>query len=250
MNNIFEESLKTLEGKTAVITGGTSGIGLSTALNLASLGCKTLVFSRDKDKVSAALKRVGNPKNIIGASADVTKYDEVKDVFDQAERELGRIDILINNAAIPAGNVVDSEYPDWQNAINTMLIGYMSCAREAALRMRTQGKGHIVNVGSLSAEVFDHNSDIYVAAKSGVRGFTFSLRKKLTKDNIKVSLVEPGLVATNLHTLTQEEKEKLETSGNILQPNDIARSIIFILTQSWYSDITMLQIRPHGQSTL
>ena len=191
-----------LAGKAVVITGGTTGIGRATAALLAAQGAKVLIFGRDAQALQDALADLeGQAQNggaVYGLTADQSKMEDVHRVFQEADQRLGGVDILINNAALAAQSILGSEYEEWQNVVQTNVLGYMACCREAIDRMKARGSGHIVNIGSLSAKVREEDSDIYVATKSAIEGFSESLRKKVNEQGIKVSLIEPGLVGTDM----------------------------------------------------
>jgi len=108
------------------------------------------------------------------------------------------VDILVNNAVQAAGSILDSDYSKWAYVVQTNVLGYMACCREAVDRMKARGGGHIVNVGSLSAKVRESGSDIYVATKAAIEGFSEALRKQVNEQGIKVTLIEPGLGGTDM----------------------------------------------------
>lgn len=238
---------ESLKEKRIVLTGGTTGIGRTTALLLASEGARVLIFGRHQQELDDALTEIGKVGEVHGLIADTAKYDDVILVFAEADEKLGGVDILINNAGLPAGSIIETTFSEAHYAIETMLTGYLACATEAYKRMKQQGKGQIVNIGSMSAEVLDPESDIYVAAKSGVRGFTISLRKKVNGENIKVALIEPGLVGTSLHEMPPEKQRQEEKNNKMLLTEDVANTVLWILTQPWRSDVILVQVKPIGQ---
>lgn len=243
-----------MAGKAIVVSGGTTGIGRATAALLASQGAKVLIFGREEQALQDALAdlqgQVQNGGAVHGMTADQSKPEDVRRVFQEADQKLGGVDILINNAALAAQSIVETDYAEWQSVIQTNILGYMACCREAIDRMKAKGGGHIVNVGSLSAKVREEDSDIYVATKAAIEGFSESLRKKVNKDGIKVSLIEPGLVGTDMtaENTPPDQQPEAEEKGEMLTSEDLALSVLYVLTQSPRCDVILVQIRPHGQS--
>jgi NAD(P)-dependent dehydrogenase (short-subunit alcohol dehydrogenase family) len=237
-----------LSDKRALITGGTTGIGRATALLLATRGAHVLVFGRHEPELNDAmadLRQVSS--NVHGLIADAARIDDVRRVFKEVDARLGHLDILINNAALGAEGLSDMKHEDWEYVVQANLIGYMSCAQEAIQRMKARKQGHIIHVGSMSADVREKDSSVYVATKSGVQGFTEALRKEVNELGIKVSLVEPGSVGTDMQEESPEEQREKEERGEMLMAEDIARCIEYCLTQPKRCDVVVVQIRPHKQ---
>src|SRR5437762_8631622 len=231
-----------LEGKAAVITGGTTGIGRATARLLAAQGAKVLIFGRHQKELDQALDEIRTAgrgvTDIHGLTADQSKPQDVQRVFEEADRRLGGVDILVNNAAISGGGGLTEKSPeDMRYILETNLFGYMACAREAITRMKRRGGGHLVNIGSMSADLREPEGEIYVGTKAGIHAFSESLRKTANKDNIRVTLIEPGAVATPMQEKSpEEEREKIEKMEMIL-PDDIARCVLYCLTQPQRVDV-------------
>jgi NADP-dependent 3-hydroxy acid dehydrogenase YdfG len=235
-----------LSGKSIVITGGTTGIGRATAKLLAHRGASVLVFGRHERELNETLseiRKAGGGK-ISGLTADVSRPGDVRRVFEQADRDLGGVDVLINNAAVSGTSVLDGNSEDWRYAIETNLLGYIVCAREAIDRMRKRKAGHIVNVGSMSADQREPENDVYAATKAGIQALSESLRKSLNKENIRITLIEPGAVATPMQDKSpQEERQRIEQK-KMLTADDIARCVAFCLEQPERMDVVAVQVRP------
>ncbi|MBZ4033397.1 SDR family oxidoreductase [Flavobacterium sp. 17A] len=236
--------------KRIVITGGTTGIGKAIADVLVSLGGRVLIFGRDEHDFYQAMddiKTKSTKGEIFGATADITKKEDVQRIWQQVDSVLGGIDILINNAALPAGGLIEGEYDDWKYILETNILGYIAFAKEAVNRMKEKKSGHIVNIGSMSAEVKEKTGVIYVATKTAIRGFSTALRKEINPLGIKVSHVEPGAVMSDIRPSSKEEqKEKIEKM-EMLEAEDIAMSVLFCLAQPKRCDIVSMQVRPHLQ---
>lgn len=237
-----------LDNKNILITGGTTGIGRATALLLAKQGAKVFIFGRNKDHLNDALNDLHQfSKDAFGISADQVKLTDVEKVFTEFDKKFGKLDILINNAAIGNGDILKSNKEKASYMILDNLMGYIACTYEALNRMLKQKYGQIINVGSLSAESKDPGSEIYVATKSAIRGFTASLRKEVNKQGIRVSLVEPGLVGTDLNPISPKMQRQMQKEKTMLKAEDIAQTIVYILTRPSRMDIIKLQVRPHKQ---
>jgi NADP-dependent 3-hydroxy acid dehydrogenase YdfG len=240
-------SVDNIRGKGILVTGGTTGIGRAIALLLASAGARVLTFGRHQqelDDAMADLREVS--QEVHGLIADVTASEDIRRVFAEADRTLGRLDVLINNAALGAESIVDGSYNDWEYVVRTNLLGYMACAHEAIARMKKQGAGHILNIGSMSADVREKGSSIYVATKSGIQGFTEALRKEVNAQGIKVTLIEPGAVGSDMQP-RKEEHAKRAREMTMLKAEDIAASVLFCLTRPPRCDVVSMSVRPHLQ---
>lgn len=244
MNNNQTE----IKGKNVLITGGTTGIGRATAKLLIGMGTNVMVFGKNKQHLDDALRELqGIGNNFFGMIADVANKEEVDAVFREFDNTFGNIDILINNAAMPARSIVKTEYLEWKYVVEVNILGYLYCSNEAIKRMKKNGSGHIINIGSLSAKGREADADVYVATKSAIEGFSESLRKQVNRYGIKVSLIEPGSVATNMVKESKAEQVKLQNEFIMLKPEDIAEAIVFCLTRPKRCDIICLEIRPHKQ---
>ena len=229
-----------------MISGGTTGIGRATAVALASQGAHVLVFGRTQEHLKDALEdleAVSNGSKVHGIVADQSRQGEVQRVFEEAMDRLGGVDILINNAGVP-GETVEESDEDWEYVLASNLTGCMQCCELAIPIMKHRGGGQIVNIGSLSAKSKGKGSDIYVATKSGMRGFTESLSKGLVDDNIRVTMIEPGKVSTDFFDWSPEERERRTSKGKAMKAEDIAECILFALTMPARCHLTMLQVQP------
>ncbi|MBY8963460.1 SDR family oxidoreductase [Flavobacterium sp. D11R37] len=249
MENIQEYLPQQVQGKKVLISGGTTGIGRATAVLLAKLGATVAVFGRHEQELNDALRDIEEQAGVtvIGFTADTAKEEDIKKIFDTVKEELGGLDVLINNAAIGFGSVTDGGYKDWEYAVKTNLLGYLACAGEAIKIMKDNGGGHIVNIGSMSADVREEKSAVYVATKSGIQGFSEALRKQVNPDGIKISLIEPGAVDTDMQQQDTEKKREEVASGKMLKADDIAMAVLYCISQPKRCDVVELKVRPHLQ---
>lgn len=248
LSDYFGQNIKQ---KRIVITGGTTGIGKATADLLISLGGRVVIFGRDQKDFKNAIadiKKQFPDAEIYGTPADITKKKDIEKILEIVDKKLGGIDILINNAALPADGITGSTFENYKYVIDTNITGYLAFAEEAVSRMKTQKSGHIINIGSMSAESRSAESTIYVATKSAIRGFSSSLRKELNPLGIKVSLIEPGAVTSDMQPGTKKEQQKKIDKLEMLKAEDIAMTLLFCLSQPKRCDIVTMQIRPHLQS--
>ncbi|MCE5200709.1 MAG: SDR family oxidoreductase [Armatimonadota bacterium] len=247
----FEPELQKLEGKVALVTGGTSGIGRATANLLAKHGVKVVIYGRHEQELHDALddlERTGG--EFFGLTADQAYEDQIIEVFQKVKERFGDIDILVNNAALPAKSILDMSYDEALYVLRVNILGYLTCMREAIKMMRDKGGGQIVNVGSMSAQVREVGSDVYVATKAAIEAMSESLRKNLADQNIRISVIEPGMVGTNLHGEPPDVESQVdaEAEGQMLEAEDIAHAIHYALTQPLRSSVLEIRVAPIKQA--
>ena len=184
-----------LQGRRAVITGGTTGIGRAIAVLLASEGVEVFVCGRDKQDLADALDRIGEVGKGEGMAIDLAENGAAQKIFDAAEQASGPPDIAVINAAIPADALADTPPEETAYQLADDFGGYLTTSLLAATRMK--GGTDIVLIGSMSAVSRGPGSSVYVAAKSGIEGLAPSLRKELAEKDIKVGLIEPGFTGSD-----------------------------------------------------
>jgi NADP-dependent 3-hydroxy acid dehydrogenase YdfG len=243
-----DNTRESVADKGILVTGGTTGIGRATAILLATEGARVFTFGRHAKELNDALADFQDVGEISGTVADTSRIEDVRRVFEEAEEKLGHIDVLVNNAALAAQGILDTDFEECEYVVETNLIGYIACARESVKRMKQRKQGHIVNVGSMSADVREKGSSVYVATKAGIQGFSEALRKEVNELGIKVSLIEPGAVGTDMQPASVEDQRKKESDAEMLKAEDIAHCIHFCLTQPRRCDVVTMQVRPHRQA--
>lgn len=248
MEKLFDT--ERIRGKRVLITGGTTGIGRALAIRLAELSANVLIVGRNQDAIEETLNATGHQDTqtqILGVAADMSQKEDIEKVFNTVREELGGLDILINNAALAYGSITEGEYNDWDYVVKTNLMGYMACSNYALKELYEQGKGNIILIGSMSADARDEGSSVYVATKSALQGFAESLRKEVNPKGINVSLIEPGAVDTDMQEIPDEEKAQKIEAMEMLMADDIAQSVIYVLSQSERTSIAVLKIKPLKQ---
>jgi NADP-dependent 3-hydroxy acid dehydrogenase YdfG len=237
-----------LGGKRILVTGGTTGIGRATVKLLAEEGAKILTFGRNEEHLNEALEHAGLAA-ACGLTADVATREGVEAVFRAVDERLGGIDILVACAALGAEPLHEMDEEAWRYVIETNLVGYLACARAAIVRMEKQGGGQLLLVGSISAQIKAPGESVYSATKAGILSFAETVRKEVADKNIRVTVVEPGAVATPMQEKSEEEKAREIEQHKMLLADDIAEAIHFALTRPARADVVMLRIEPRIQET-
>lgn len=239
-----------VNGLSIIITGGTTGIGRATALLLASHGANVFINGTDQQHLDDVLKDVasaGFTGSVNGIIADLATEEGIKQLFKEANAHLNGIDVFINNAALAYQGVSDGNYSEWHKVVNTNLTGYITCTHVALTQMKEKKRGHIINIGSMNADVREKDSSVYVATKSAIQGFTESLRKEVNEQGIKVTLIEPGAVGTDMQPVSVPDQQKQQENLEMLKAEDIANVILFALSQPERCDIVDIKVKPHLQ---
>jgi len=238
-----------LRGKRILLTGGTTGIGRATLKMLASEGARVLTFGRHQEELDDALASAREDGEVVGLTADAATREGIEAVYAAVDEKLGGIDMLVACAALGAEPIHEMPDQDWRYVIETNLIGYLACAKAAIERMEHQGAGHLLFVGSISTEIKAKGESVYSATKAGIQAFAETLRKEIADKNIKVSVVQPGSVDTDMQECGEDEKREAVAKQQMLQAEEIAEAIQFVLTRSQASDIVNLRIEPRIQKT-
>jgi 3-hydroxy acid dehydrogenase/malonic semialdehyde reductase len=235
-----------LQGKRILVTGGTTGIGRETIKLLAGQGAHVLTFGRDPEALETALAYADG---VTGLTADASTREGVDSVFAAVDEQLGGIDILVANAALGAQPIHEMDDDEWRYVVETNLIGYLACARASIRRMERDGGGHLLFVGSISTDIKAEGESVYSATKAGIQAFAETLRKEIAEKNIKVSVIQPGSVATDMQECSEDEKRDAVAAHKMLHAEEIAGAIEFVLTRSERADVLNLRIEPRLQKT-
>ncbi len=244
--------MSVLEGRVAAITGASSGIGEATALALAAEGVAVSLAARRLDRIEDLAGRINaDGGRAIAIETDVTDEEQANAFVSRTHEELGGLDALINNAGVMLlGPVAGAPTEQWRRMVEVNLLGLLYCTHAALPIMGAQGSGDIVNVASVAGRIAAMGSGVYNMTKWGVVGFSEALRQECALANVRVTAIEPGWVDTELqghneHPMVVERMNKLiETIDKILEPDDIARAIVFAISQPPHVSINEMLIRP------
>jgi 3-oxoacyl-[acyl-carrier protein] reductase len=223
--------MPSLEGRKAVITGGTTGIGRAIGVLLASKGVEIFTCGRDEQHLKDGLARINEVGKGDGVSLDLAERDDLNRFFDEAENKLGGYDIAIVNAAVPVEGLTNTSEEDAWYAVAVDYTAYVMSAYKAAAHMKD--KGDLILIGSMSAHSLGGDSSIYAGMKKGIQGFAEALHKELGPQGIKVGLVEPGLTGADFQypDIPAEKQREMINAEKMLRAEDIAVAVHFMLTQ-------------------
>jgi NADP-dependent 3-hydroxy acid dehydrogenase YdfG len=248
-----------LEGTVALVTGASSGIGEATAEALAAQGAAVAVAARRKERLDDLVSRISDSGGkALALETDVTSQDQARAAVEQTVSELGRLDTLVNNAGVMLlGPVLDAPTEEWDRMVALNVQGLLYCSHAAlphllsAAESSPRGVADLINISSVAGRVARLGSGVYNLTKWGVGAFTESLRQEVTARNVRVSVVEPGAVATELtdHLRPEIREQSKERFAGIerLESEDIARTIEFIVRQPRRVAINEVLIRPTDQ---
>ncbi|WP_160134526.1 SDR family oxidoreductase [Halococcus salsus] len=243
-----------LDEQVAIVTGASSGIGGATAKSLASRGASVVLAARREDELTDLESRIEDGDgDALVVPTDVTEDDDIDTLVEATLDEYGRIDVLVNNAGLmPLANIADADRETLQTTIDVNLSGLVKLTHAVVPTMVEQGSGYIVNLSSVVGRFLQANSSHYNATKAGVKMFGDSLRLDIAEEGIHVATIEPGAVDTELldHIPDDEVQAGVKDyvgSMDALAPEDIARTITFVVTQPERVDINEVLIRPLDQ---
>lgn len=230
-----------LAGQVAVVTGAGRGIGAAIARKLASQGATAVLCGRTLNTLettAAAITALGGRAQAF--ACDVTDLESVEALAASVEREFGKIDILVNNAGIGsfAGPLHEMTPQAWEKLLNTNLRGVFYCVRSFAPMMIRARSGHIVNISSLAGKNALPNGAAYAASKWGLNGLSYSIAEELRGHGIRVSVVCPGSVDTELSPHTGKDPNRM------LKPDDVAHVVAMLVTQAPQSFVSEVLLRP------
>jgi 3-oxoacyl-[acyl-carrier protein] reductase len=230
-----------LLGRVAVVTGAGRGIGAAIAARIAAMGATVVLCGRTRrplESTVAAISKAGGQAQ--ARECDVTDLRSVESMAAHVDQTLGRLDILVNNAGVGGfGGPLHQLPPEsWEQVLNTNLRGVYYCIRACAPMMLRARTGHIVNISSLAGKNALPNGAAYAASKWGLNGLSYSAAEELRGYNIRVSVVCPGSVDTELSPHTGKDPAKM------LRPEDVAHTVAMLVTQASQSFVSEILLRP------
>ncbi|MER7807335.1 SDR family NAD(P)-dependent oxidoreductase [Streptomyces sp900116325] len=241
----------TLEGKIVLVTGASSGIGQATALALSKAGARVAVGARRTDRLKDLAQDA--PGEILVVELDVTDEQSVQAAVAATVERFGALDAVVNNAGIMlSGAILGADTTEWTRMVETNLLGSMYTVH-AALPHLLESKGAVVQISSTSGRISSAAGGVYAATKFGITAFAEALRQEVTTQGVRVVVVEPGFVSTELTShITdpnmQAAAKNMAESMRTLQPEDIAAAVVYALTQPAHVAVNEILIRPTDQT--
>lgn len=242
---------ESLEGKVVLVTGASSGIGQATALALSRAGARVAIGARRTDRLQSIAREA--PTEMLALELDVTDRRSVQDAVEATMGRFGALDILVNNAGVMlSGPILGADTEEWDRMVATNLLGSMY-AVHATLPHLLRGKGIVVQLSSTSGRVATGGNGVYAATKFGVTAFAEALRQEVTAQGVRVVVVEPGFVATELadhiaDPSMREMAKRLAESMRTLRPRDIADAILYAVTRPEHVAVNEVLVRPTDQT--
>ena len=248
-----------LTGTTALVTGASSGIGAATAVALAAQGAAVSLVARRRDRLQDLARRIeADGGTALVLEADVTDREQAQGAVEETVSRLGRLDVLVNNAGVMLlGPAEHAPVEEWQRMVELNVLGLMYCASAALPHLLAAAQdgprqvSDMVNISSVAGRVARSGSGVYNATKFGVGAFSESLRQEFTRRHVRVSLVEPGAVETELASHNRPEVleglHKRFAAMERLQSQDIADAVEYVVTRPRHVAINELLVRPTEQ---
>ncbi len=245
-----------LKNKIAFITGATAGIGLATAEKFAKHAYNLIICGRRKEKleeIAENLRRLNNIK-VLAVCMDVRNNEDVQNQINNLPEDWKKIDILVNNAGLAVGlnALQDGIIEDWERMIDTNIKGLLFVSKAIMPLMIENGKGHIINIGSIAGREIYPNGNVYCGTKAAVQSITYGMRMDLLKHGIKVTLIEPGAVETEFSVVRfkgdQERADNVYKGFKPLCGSDIADAIYYVTSLPPHVNINDMLIMPTAQA--
>ncbi|MDQ0217639.1 SDR family oxidoreductase [Peribacillus cavernae] len=244
--------MKSLEGKVAIVTGASSGIGEAIASDLAGKGANLVLVARREERLKELADKIGgsSSQKVVVVQGDVTKKEDLETAVQKAKEEFGKVDFLINNAGVMLLSFLKNDkIEEWEQMVDVNIKGVLFGIHAVLPEMLKQGSGHIVNVSSVAGHEVFPSSTVYSATKYAVRALSIGLEKELSKTGVRVTNISPGAVSTELteHISDKEVLQMFESSGSttgFLQANDIAHAVTYAVSQPDYVNVNEMIVRP------
>lgn len=229
-----------LMGKTAVVTGASSGIGAAIAKELADNGANVVLAARNKEKLQKVEQEIDRTDQTMCVKVDVTKRGDVDTLIERVKSQFNQVHIMVNGAGIMGSSSVRAgDVSNWDQMIDLNIKGLLYGIHSVLPDMLEEQNGHIVNIGSESGIEVEKRLTVYNATKFAVRSISMGLEKELAQTGIRVTNISPGMVETPM-TLDSP----FESGRKKLEPKDIARAVIYAVTQPDYVNVNEVLVRP------
>ncbi|HEU4651531.1 MAG TPA: SDR family oxidoreductase [Croceibacterium sp.] len=227
-----------LENRRVLITGGAGGVGRETAMRMLAGGAR--VVSADTPSATR------HAKGTLVFAGDLARQDELERLFRFVDSQLGGLDILVACVGLPADPLMAISDNGWRQVIDANLVSYVGCTKKAIERIRMSGRddGQVILVGSISVHIKAVGESVYNASKGGVALFAETLRKEMIPEKIRVTLIEPGAIATHLQPYSDEKLAEFEKDLEMLPASEVAEAICFAASRPPGVDVVTLRIEP------
>jgi NADP-dependent 3-hydroxy acid dehydrogenase YdfG len=239
----------------AVVTGASSGIGEATAKALAGEGYAVALAARREDRINELADEISSSGGeALAVPTDVADAASARALIQAAKDQLGSVDVLVNNAGVMLlGPILGADIEHWQRMVNVNVLGLLYCTHAALPIMQEQGSGHVVNLSSVAGRTARMGAGVYNATKWGVGAFSESLRQEALNYGVRVTIIEPGYVETELQghneipVVVDTMRKDREQMGKVLEADDIARAIVYAVRQPEHVSINEVLVRPTKQ---
>ncbi|MEU4827176.1 SDR family NAD(P)-dependent oxidoreductase [Actinomadura citrea] len=238
-------------GRVVLVTGASSGIGEATALAFSAEGARVAAGARRADRLESLARKA--PGEVLTLDLDVTDQESVRAAVAATVERFGALDVLVNNAGVMLnGPIAGADTAEWTRMVETNLLGSMYMVH-AALPHLLKAKGTIVQISSTSGRVASAYSGVYGATKFGITAFSEALRQEVTAQGVRVVVVEPGFVATELISHNTDPTMRalardMAAAMRTLQPEDIANAVVYAVTQPEHVAVNEILVRPTDQT--
>ena len=243
-----------LSSQVVAVTGASSGIGEATALACAAAGAAVSLAARRADRIESLAARIGaDGGRALAITTDVGEEAQARAFIEHTHAELGRLDVLVNNAGVMLlGPIAGAHTEDWRRMIAANVYGVLYCTHAALPLMAEQGSGHIINISSVAGRVARVGSGVYNLTKFGVGAFSEALRQEGVPLGVRVTVIEPGAVATELpgHNRPEILEQMVRRFEGVtpLAADDIAAAVLYAIAQPANVSVNEVLVRPSGQA--